>query len=54
LWATCARRDTGCNMPQLQLPIFPAGVTPINPQVAVLCEAGKVAYVHFHDLVARI
>jgi hypothetical protein len=35
-------------MPQLQLPIFPAGVTPINPQVAVLCEGGKVAYVHGH------
>ncbi|MGA8622359.1 MAG: hypothetical protein WB660_28040, partial [Candidatus Sulfotelmatobacter sp.] len=33
-------------MPQLQLPIFPADVTPINQQVAVSCEAGKVVYVH--------
>lgn len=35
-------------MPQLQLPIFPAGVTPINSQVAIACESGKVAYVHGH------
>ena len=35
-------------MPQLQLPIFPAGMTPINPQIAVLCESGKVAYLHGH------
>ena len=33
-------------MPQLQLPIFPADVTPINQQVAVSCEAEKVVYVH--------
>jgi hypothetical protein len=33
-------------MPQLQLPIFPADVTPINQQVAVSCESGKVVYVH--------
>jgi len=42
------RRETGRRMPQLQLPIFPAGVTPINPQVAVLCEADKVVYLHAH------
>ncbi len=35
-------------MPQLQLPIFPSGVTPINPQIAVQCESGKVAYLHGH------
>ena len=35
-------------MPQLQLPIFPAGATPINPQVAVLCEADRVVYLHGH------
>ena len=28
-------------MPQLQLPIFPAGVTEINSQIAVQKEAGK-------------
>ena len=35
-------------MPQLQLPIFPSGMTPINPQIAALCESGKVAYLHGH------
>jgi transposase len=35
-------------MSQLQLPIFPAGVTPINSQIAIACESGKVAYVHGH------
>jgi transposase-like protein len=33
-------------MPQLQLPIFPVDVTPINQQIAVSCESGKVVYVH--------
>src|SRR5437879_5422955 len=27
-------------MAQLQLPIFPAGVTPINHQIAIACESG--------------
>ncbi|MHB1793898.1 MAG: hypothetical protein ACYCPO_02930, partial [Acidobacteriaceae bacterium] len=27
---------------------FPSGVTPINPQIAVLCGSGKVAYLHGH------
>jgi hypothetical protein len=35
-------------MAQLQLPIFPAGVTPINHQIAIACESGKVVYVHGH------
>ena len=33
-------------MPQLQLPIFPAGVTEINSRVAVQKEADTVCYVH--------
>jgi hypothetical protein len=36
-------------MAQLQLPLFPAGVTPINNQIAVACEAGKVVYVLGHQ-----
>ena len=35
-------------MPQLQLPIFPAGVTEINRQIAVQTEAGTVFYLHGH------
>jgi len=35
-------------MPQLQLPMFPAGVTEINSQIAVQKEAGKVFYLHGH------
>jgi len=35
-------------MPQLQLPIFPAGVTEINRQIAVQAEAGRVFYIHGH------
>jgi hypothetical protein len=35
-------------MPQLQLPIFPAGVTEINSRVAVQKEAGRVCYIHGH------
>ena len=35
-------------MPQLQLPIFPAGVTEINNQIAVQKEAGRVVYLHGH------
>jgi len=35
-------------MPQLQLPIFPAGVTEINSRVAVQKEAGRVFYLHGH------
>jgi hypothetical protein len=35
-------------MPQLQLPIFPAGVTEINSQIAVQKEAGRVFYLHGH------
>jgi hypothetical protein len=31
-------------VPQLQLPIFPAGVTEINSRIAVQTEAGKVFY----------
>lgn len=35
-------------MPQLQLPIFPAGVTEINARIAVQQEAGMVWYIHGH------
>ena len=35
-------------MPQLQLPIFPAGITEINRQIAVQKEAGRVCYIHGH------
>jgi transposase len=35
-------------MPQLQLPIFPAGVTEINSQIAVQKEAGRVLYLYGH------
>src|ERR1035438_1230535 len=35
-------------MAQLQLPIFPAGVTPINNQIAIACESAKVVYVLGH------
>lgn len=35
-------------MPQLQLPIFPAGTKEINQDVGVQCEQGKVVYVHGH------
>ena len=35
-------------MPQLQLPIFPAGTTPITPEIAFECREGKVVYVHGH------
>jgi transposase len=40
-------------MPQLQLPIFPSGVTEINHQIAVLKEAGTVYYIHGHMPVFR-
>ena len=35
-------------MPQLQLPIFPAGVTEINTRVAVEARDGRVCYIHGH------
>jgi hypothetical protein len=35
-------------MPQLQLPIFPAGVTEINSRIAVQKEGGRVCYIHGH------
>src|SRR5437867_12789558 len=35
-------------MPQMQLPIFPAGVTEINNRVAVEAKDGQVCYVHGH------
>jgi hypothetical protein len=33
-------------MPQLQLPIFPPGLTSITEDLAFQCEDGKVAYFH--------
>jgi transposase len=35
-------------MAQLQLPIFPAGVTEINHRIAVQKEAGRVFYLYGH------
>jgi len=35
-------------MPQMQLPIFPAGVTEINSRVAVETKEGQVCYVYGH------
>jgi transposase len=35
-------------MPQMQLPMFAAGVTEINSRIAVQKEAGKVFYIHGH------
>jgi len=35
-------------MPQLQLPMFPAGVTQINSRVAVHIEDGRVCYLYGH------
>ena len=35
-------------MPQLQLPIFPAGVTEINTRIAVQNEGGRVYYLAGH------
>jgi len=35
-------------MPQLQLPMFPAGVTEINSRVAVHIEDGRVCYLYGH------
>lgn len=35
-------------MPQLQLPIFPAGVTEINNRIAVRKDADTVWYLHGH------
>src|ERR1035441_4344684 len=35
-------------MPQLQLPIFPSGVTEINSRIAVQKEASTIWYIHGH------
>src|SRR5665647_3688740 len=35
-------------MPQLQLPIFPAGTTPITAELAFDCQDGKVIYLNGH------
>ena len=35
-------------MPQLQLPIFPAGTTPITTELAFDCQGGKVTYLNGH------
>ena len=36
------------SMPQLQLPLFPAGTTPINAELAFDCQDGKVIYLNGH------
>ena len=35
-------------MPQLQLPMFPAGVTEINNRIAIEVEDGRVCYIYGH------
>jgi transposase-like protein len=35
-------------MPQLQLPIFPVGTTPITAELAFDCQGGKVTYLNGH------
>jgi len=35
-------------MPQIQLPVFPAGTTHINARIAFDCEDGKVTYLNGH------
>lgn len=35
-------------MPQLQLPVFPAGVTLISSEIAFECREGRVTYLHGH------
>ena len=35
-------------MPQLQLPIFPAGLTAITTEIGFQCESGKVVYFYGH------
>jgi hypothetical protein len=36
------------DMPQLQLPMFPAGVTEINNRIAIEVEEGRVCYIYGH------
>lgn len=40
-------------MPQVQLPLFPAGVTPINEALAVACRDDEVTYFNGHLPVFR-
>jgi hypothetical protein len=35
-------------MPQVQLPLFPAGTTPLNESLAVQCRGGQVQYFNGH------
>jgi hypothetical protein len=35
-------------MPQLQLPIFPSGLTELTPEIGVQCESEKVVYFYGH------
>ena len=35
-------------MPQMQLPMFPAGLTAINQNIGFQCESGRVVYFHGH------
>ena len=48
--AGCVRKREAqdWDMPQLQLPIFPVGSTPITPEIAFECREGAVVYVHGH------
>lgn len=44
-WACDLLRE---GMPQLQLPMFPAGVTEINNRIAIEVEDGRVCYIYGH------
>jgi len=35
-------------MPQVQLPLFPAGTTPLNDALAVACRDGQITYFNGH------
>ena len=46
-----ARKRPGryfAGMPQVQLPLFPAGATPLNESLAVECRDGQVTYFNGH------
>ena len=45
----CRRRGvSGAGMPQVQLPLFPAGVTAINEALAFSCRDEQVVYLNGH------
>jgi hypothetical protein len=49
-----AKRLVREGMPQMQLPIFPAGMTEINSRVPVEARDGQVCYVYGHLPVEKL